>query len=133
MIQAFNTHIDIIKDYQHNIEVHKAIIVKLDRTKKLLAFARLITVLGGAGFVWYFWPAAGLVFVGIVLFSIIFIILVFKDADKSMAISHSKRLIRINQHELDAMQQNLHDYDDGQAFADPSHAYASDLDLFGTA
>jgi hypothetical protein len=103
----------------------------LERRKKALAFTRLTTVLGGAGFVWYFWPAAGLVFSGIVLFSIIFIILVFVDADKSTAINHRKRLIRINQHELDAMQQNLHMYEDGQIFADPSHAYASDLDLFG--
>jgi MutS domain V len=131
MIQASNSHIDIIKDYQHNIEVHKDIIGKLERRKKALAFTRLTTVLGGAGFVWYFWPAAGYVFSGIVLFSIIFIILVFVDADKSTAINHRKRLIRINQHELDAMQQNLHIYEDGQNFADPSHAYASDLDLFG--
>jgi hypothetical protein len=131
MIQASNAHIDIIKDYQHNIEVHEVIIGKLERRKKALAFIRLTTVLGGAGFVWYFWPAAGFVFSGIVLFSIIFIILVFVDADKSTAINHRKRLIRINQHELDAMQQNLHKYEDGQIFADPTHAYASDLDLFG--
>ncbi|MEJ0080060.1 MAG: hypothetical protein WDM78_03640 [Puia sp.] len=63
------------------------------------------------------------------MFSIIFIVLVFVDTDKSTAISHRKRLIRINRHELDAMQQNLRDYEDGQIFADTSHAYASDLDL----
>ena len=132
MIKASNTHIDIIKDYQHNIEVHETIIRKLERRKKSLAITRLVTVLGGTGFVWYFWPAAGFVFSGIVLFSIVFIILVFVDADKSTAINHRKRLIQINRHELDAMQQNLHSYEDGQIFADPSHAYASDLDLFGT-
>jgi phosphatidylglycerophosphatase A len=132
MIQSSSTHIDIVKDYQHNIEVHETIIGKLERMKKSLAFARLMTVLGGAGFVWYFWPATGIVLLSIVLFSIIFVILVFVDADKSTAIDHRKRLILINQHELDAMQQNLHNYEDGQIFADPSHAYASDLDLFGT-
>ena len=131
MIQASNTHIDIIKDYQHNIKVHKDIIGKLERRKKSLAITRLMTVLGGAFFVWYYWPAAGFVFSGIVLFSVIFVILVFVDADKSTAINHLKRLIQINEHELDAMQQNLHNYEDGQIFADPSHAYASDLDLFG--
>ena len=60
MIQASNTHIDIIKDYQHNIEVNKAAIGKLERRKKSLAFTRLLTVFGGAVFIWYFWPAAGL-------------------------------------------------------------------------
>ncbi len=131
MIQVSNTYIDILKDYQHNIEIHEATIRKLERTKKSLAFIRLITVIGASVFIWHFWPAAGIVFLGIVLFSILFIILVFNDADKSTAIKQSKRLIRINKHELDAMQQNLHTYDDGQIFADPSHAYASDLDLFG--
>jgi DNA mismatch repair ATPase MutS len=131
MMQESNAHIDIVKDYQHNIEVHEVIIGKLERAMKALAIARLTTVLGGAIFIWYFWPAAGLVFSGIVLCSVLFIILVFADADKSTAISHYKRLIRINRHELDAMQQNLHKYEDGQIFADPSHPYASDLDLFG--
>lgn len=131
MFQESNTYIDITKDYQHNIEGQEAIIRKLERRKKTLAIIRLVTVLAGAGFVWYFWPAAGLVFSGIVLFTILFIFLVFSDADTSASISHRKRLIQINRHELDAMQQNLHDYDDGQKFADPGHAYASDLDLFG--
>jgi hypothetical protein len=131
MSQAAKSQIDIIKDYQHNIEAHKAIIGKLERRKKTLAIARLITVFCGTIFAWYFWPAAGFVFSGILLFTILFIILVFRDADKSAAIKHNKRLIRINQHELDAMQHILLGYDDGQIFADPSHAYASDLDLFG--
>ncbi len=62
MIQASNTHIDIIKDYQHNIEVHEVIIGKLERNKKALAFTRLITVLGGVIFAWYFWPQPDLFF-----------------------------------------------------------------------
>ena len=131
MSQPFAIHMDIIKDYEHHIETHKVIIAQLERTKKTLAIARLITVLAGAAIVWYFWPAAGYVFSGVILMSAIFIALVFADADKSTAIDYRKRLISINQHELDAMQQNLHSYDDGQMFADPSHPYASDLDIFG--
>ncbi|MEJ0080061.1 MAG: hypothetical protein WDM78_03645 [Puia sp.] len=62
MIQASNTHIDIIKDYQQNIEVHETIIGKLERSKKALAFTRLMTVLGGCRLIWNFWPASGFVF-----------------------------------------------------------------------
>jgi hypothetical protein len=131
MSQSSKSPIDVIKGYQHNIEVHEDIIRRLERRKKSLAIARLMTVLTAAGSAWYFWPAAGIVFSGIISFSIIFTVLVFADADKSTAINHRKRLIQINQHELDAMQQNLHSYEDGQIFADASHAYASDLDLFG--
>jgi hypothetical protein len=131
MFQESNTYIDIIKDYQHNIEDQEAIVRKLERRKKTLAIVRLLTVLVGAGFVWYFWPATGFVFPGILFFTVFFIYLVFADADTSTAIGHCKRLIQINRHEMDAMQQNLHSYEDGQIFADPAHAYASDLDLFG--
>jgi len=42
-----------------------------------------------------------------------------------------KELIAINQQDLDTLAQNFHDYDSGQDFADPSHPFASDLDLFG--
>jgi hypothetical protein len=131
MSQASKSQNDIMKDYQHNIEVHEATITKLERNKKTLALARLFTATGGAGFGWFFWPAAGIILSGILVLIIIFIFLVFRDADLSSAISHHKRLILINQHELDALQQNLKNYEDGQIFADPSHAYAADLDLFG--
>jgi hypothetical protein len=122
---------DIIKDYRHNIEIHEGLIRKLERRKKSLALARLLTAICGAGFAWYFWPAAAFIFPGILVFVIVFIMLVFRDADESAKISHHKRLILINQHELDALNQNLHKYEDGQTFADPTHAYSADLDLFG--
>jgi DNA mismatch repair ATPase MutS len=131
MSQANQSQIDIILSYQQNLAFHGNVINKLERRKKTLAITRLVAVIAGISYTWYFWPAAGFVFPGILLFSIIFIYLVFSDADKSTAINLHKRLIRVNQHELDAIQQNLQHYENGQIFADPSHAYASDLDLFG--
>jgi MutS domain V len=131
MSQSPRSQTDILKNYQYNIQFHESVIQKLKQNKRLLSVARLITVLAGIGICWYFWPAAGIVFSAILLFSVIFIFLVFGDSDKTVAISNCERLIRVNRHELDAMQQNLHGYENGQTFADSSHAYASDLDLFG--
>jgi len=131
MSQSPRSQTEIIKGYQQNIQVFLSVIQKLKQNKRILSVARLITVLAGIGICWYFWPAAGVVFTVILLFLIIFIFLVFRDADKSSAINNCVRLIRVNQHELDAIRQNLHGYEDGQTFADPSHSYAADLDLFG--
>jgi hypothetical protein len=65
--------------------------------------------------------------------TIIFIFLVFYDADQTTALKNHERLIRVNRHELDAIQQTLHGYDGGQSFAEADHAYAADMDLFGHA
>jgi MutS domain V len=122
---------EILQSYRQQIEQHASSIQQLKKDKKLLALTRLVTVFGGTGTAWYAWPSARFVFFFIVLFTIIFIYLVFRDADKTEALKNLERLIRINQHELDAMQQTLRGYEDGQNFEDPVHAYAADLDLFG--
>jgi MutS domain V len=131
MSQSPRSQPEILKKYQQNIQRLESAILRLNQNKRLLSVARLITAAAGIGICWYYWPAAGIVLSAILLFSIIFIFLVFRDADKSSAINNCQRLIRVNCHELDSMQQNLHGYEDGQAFTDPFHAYASDLDLFG--
>jgi hypothetical protein len=133
MSQSPRSQTDILKIYQHNIEVHEAIIQKLNVSKRVLAITRLLTVLIGMGIAWYFWPVAEIVVPAIVFSTIIFIYVVFRDADKTAAIKNSERLIFVNRHEIDALRKNLHGYEDGQSFADPAHAYASDLDLFGPA
>ena len=57
MIQASNAHIDIIKDYQHNIEVHEVIIGKLERRKKC---AGLHTLNDRTGRRWSLYGISGL-------------------------------------------------------------------------
>ena len=117
--------------YLSNIKSHQFSIQKLKQQKKVLSILRLITVLCGIATSWFFWPASPLVFAAILTFSIILIFLVFRDSDKTSELQNQERLIRVNQHELDAIQQNLGEYDNGQNFADPIHAYAADMDLFG--
>jgi MutS domain V len=121
----------IIQKYQHTIKIHEAAIQQLKKTKRVLSIARLITVIGGFLLSWYFWPSITTVSIIVILFAIVFIYLVFQDADKTAAIENHERLIKVIQHEIDAMLYNLKGYEDGSSFADPNHAYASDLDLFG--
>jgi len=133
MKQPFRSNQEIVSYYQHHIGVHEAQIEKLKKSKKILSAARLISVILGLGICYYFWPEIRFSVSSVLLFSVIFIFLVFRDTDKTSALKERERQIRINRHEIDALQQNLSAYDEGHSFADPLHPYASDLDLFGPA
>jgi len=133
MSKTSDSQKDILHKYQFKIQQIEAAIQKLKKSKRVLSTARLIVVLTGLYLSWFLWPSFSIVVIILILFSILFIYLVFRYADKTAEIENHERLIRVNQHELDAMQYNLQGYEDGLIFSDPNHAYASDLDLFGPA
>ena len=130
---AKTSEIEIILLYQANIQLQQLSIRQKKKLKSRLAVARLTVVLLAAGIVYFFWPAVGLSVLSIICGGIGLAILVFVDSGKTDAIKNHERLILINQHEIDALQQQLPEYDDGHTFANPIHAYASDLDIFGPA
>jgi MutS domain V len=133
MNQHIRSHSETIQLYDQHIKNCETAIQQLRKTKNILALARMLIVSCGVVSCWYFWPSLPFVIPTLLFFSLIFIFVVFKDADKTAAIRHQEKLLRVNQHELDAMQQNLHAYDDGRQFSDSAHPYAADLDLFGPA
>jgi len=121
----------IILSYQQAIDQLSLAIGQLKKTKKIFSFVRLAVVFTGLITCWFLWPVMGQVLIAVAVLGILFIYLVFRDADTGAAIKNHERRIYINRHEIDALQQNLNKYDDGHSFADPQHPYASDLDLFG--
>ena len=133
MSQHSSSRKEILLVYERNIHQAEERIKKLKKEKKIIAVTRLITAITGITISWYFWPMTIPFIAAIILFSALMIFLVFLDADRTSGIRNGERLIRINEHEVMAMTGNLYlsDYEDGQVFADPMHAYASDLDLFG--
>jgi len=124
---------EILLVYKHNIREQDECIRKLRKEKKIIAVARLIVAVAGITVSWYFWPHTTPFLSAFILFSALMIYLVFRDADKTADIRNRERLIRINEHEISAITGELYltDYDDGHNYADPLHAYAPDLDLFG--
>src|ERR1700712_844906 len=122
---------EIINYYRQNMEVQASSILKLKRQKIILALGRLVIAITGLAICWYFWPSPLAVIVALVVFSTIFILLVFRDSDKTSAIRQLEFLRRINQHETDALNHAMGAYDDGSSFSDSTHAYSNDLDLFG--
>jgi hypothetical protein len=131
MIQTLRTKEKTIQEYQRNIDDNRLVIQKIKNERKIISISRLLVVIICFIFSWYIWPSLALVFITIVITGIIFIVLVFRDVDKLSAIKNFERLININQHELDVIGLNLTGYDEGKSFSDSSHAYSSDLDLFG--
>ena len=133
MSQSTNEQQQILQSYRKNIERALIHIRHLKKNKTILAIARLLIVVCGIGSAWYFWGNSLAVVSSILLSGIIFIFLIFRDADTTRAIQNNERLIMINKHELDTINYefNLPGYDNGQGFADAGHPFASDLDLFG--
>jgi DNA mismatch repair ATPase MutS len=131
MSQTFEVQEQICEKYRENIRYHQLEIQKIKKIKRWIAFARLATVISGAGVIWYLWSNPGIVILSSIVFLVVFIALVFHDSDLSEIIGLSERLIKVNKHEIDVIHYNLHRYDDGREYSDPNHAYASDLDLFG--
>ncbi|HEY4154000.1 MAG TPA: hypothetical protein VGM24_01185, partial [Puia sp.] len=124
---------EMIPFYQENIQRQQDLIRQKKKIKAGLAAARLAVFLFAAGLVYYFWPSVGSACLSAGVCGIVLVVLIFTDAGKTGEIRNHERLIRINRHETDALQQQLNEYDDGRVFANPLHAYASDLDLFGPA
>jgi hypothetical protein len=131
MSQPIRSHIEILENYQRNIALYEASIRKSRKEKKIISVSRLATVFAETGICWIFWPDPKIIFTSLAMLSLLFIYLIFRDADKTAAISNYERLILINRHETDALLYNMGGYSDGHLYADPAHAYATDLDLFG--
>ena len=131
MSDILNTKEEIISSYEQQIIQYTDSIKKLKKQKSGLAIARLILFLSGVCLIWKYWSSSYLLIPGLLLTAFLFIYLVFLDADRSVSIKNLERFILISQREIDVMNLNLLAYDDGRSFADPEHAYAADLDLFG--
>ena len=124
---------EIISLYQANIQQEQDSIRQKKKIKGILSASRFVIFLTGVGLVYFFWPTIGMASLSAICCLIFLIILVFIDAGKTDEIKNHERLIRINRHETDALQHQLGEYENGQGFANPLHAYSSDLDLFGPA
>src|SRR5450432_2296170 len=131
MIQPPNTSATILAYYQEKIDLSASSIGQLKKIKFRISIARISSVFAGIILIYIFWPAYALVFTTLLLFSILFIFFVFKDADNTVLIKNKERLILINQTEINALLHNMGSYDEGLLYAEPEHAYAADLDLFG--
>ena len=124
----------IKESYQHSVDKYAAEVAALKRkntgfiTSELLLFGAMATCL-----VCYFaldgdthlWLCAA--FLSLVAY---FLVRHFDDKNKER-IEHKTALMKVCQDEVMAMEGDFSSYEKGEAYLNPHHAYAFDLDIFG--
>lgn len=124
----------IKESYQHSVDKYAAEVAALKRkntgfiTSELLLFGAMATCL-----VCYFaldgdthlWLCAALL--SLVAY---FLVRHFDDKNKER-IEHKTALMKVCQDEVKAMEGDFSSYEKGEAYLNPHHAYAFDLDVFG--
>lgn len=125
---------ELKESYQHSVEKYAAEVAALKRknnafiTSELLLFGTMATCL-----VCYFaldgdthlWLCAALL--SLVAY---FLVRHFDDKNKER-IEHKTALMQVCQDEVKAMEGDFSSYEKGDAYLNPHHAYAFDLDVFG--
>jgi len=105
---------------------------RIKKWYKIISFLRLITfiagiLLGVSMFGKYPGLTSLIVFGSIVLF----FILIRKHGLLSQKISHLEALIKLNKTEIQVLNDDFSELEDGTEFLEPAHSYSFDLDLFG--
>ena len=120
--------------YAQRVDELNKTLTALKKKATILSWLRLlsfvITILAG----WMLWPE-GIwpAFAGIIAGLCFFFIFVTRDLDNKAAIENATRLLKIGENEILALEHHYYQFPDGEAFNDPQHPYAGDLDLFGHA
>jgi hypothetical protein len=124
----------ILELYQQQIAKHNTELKKLEGKSSLLGWLRLFSMLLFLACIALFWSKGLLVFIPIGFLSItLFFFLLAKHLTTNDQIENLKRLLTINQTEINVLNHHFTDLPDGENFKPVHHEYANDLDIFGRA
>ncbi len=106
-------------------------LLKKKRAFGILRLGNIAVLVAALYFLWNiaWWPP---LLAAVTLF-VIFAKLVYKDLANQEALDANRRLIEINETELQSLQGNYYKFSDGRDYLSKEHAYAIDLDIFGHA
>ncbi len=120
--------------YQQQLQKHQAHLQQLLKKRSRLGWTRLIVFLLTAFLTYKVFVAAGLAGLTVVVVGLaILLYLISIDVNNDRNIDNTKTLIRINEEELQFLNNDYYNRYDGSVYAPAVHAYANDLDLFGKA
>jgi hypothetical protein len=123
----------ILKDYQKHVEIQETLVNSLKKTLNTISYSRLglfiieiifVAIIISAG---YYWPIGVLMCLPVLAF----IIILKKQASVQADLNYAEKLLLIFKNEVQLILTAKQRYDDGSSFADESHPYASDLDIYG--
>ena len=120
--------------YNNRIRVLSTQLSAFIQKRKMLAWARFISIILSVGCLWQLWSVNLIVaFILSGIFLIIFFVIVLRDLKNSDAIRNTELLIKINEQELLVLQHHFINLPDGLQYKPAEHDYANDLDIFGKA
>ncbi|TCK67995.1 MutS-like protein [Winogradskyella wandonensis] len=117
--------------YSNQLDTNNAKVRKLFKTLSLYSLLRLSIFVGtgvGIYFTFNHWKIALAISI---IGTTIFLILLSKYTDLKVERARYKRLVKINDEELQIASGNFHDREDGSEYQNPKHFYSLDIDLFG--
>ncbi|MEM6629752.1 MAG: DNA mismatch repair protein MutS [Bacteroidota bacterium] len=123
---------EIAKQYQDNIRNYQAAYNRTKVRYNWVAYLRMVVFIGGGIATYFLFSLHPYVGIGSgIAFLIAFLTLVKYHVQLSNLQRYRKRLVQINQEELQALSGDFSAFESGKVFIDPSHPYSFDLDLFG--
>jgi hypothetical protein len=118
--------------YQQKINSLQQKLKTLYKKRSAIAWIRFAIFIAVCFAVYFLWSSGfGAVLISIVCGIILFLIAVSKDTDNRAAIKNLETLLRINNDEINYLNQNFTDKYNGKELEPANHAYAKDLDVFG--
>jgi len=120
--------------YSSNIDKYTGEVTALKEKRRAIGWFRLLIIVLGIIVIKATWnqPVWEIIVEAIVVIAI-FLYAVSLDADIKEKLLNTERMLQINKDELDVLSGNFLGRESGGEFNQPVHAYANDLDIFGTA
>ena len=123
---------DIRNNYLRLIDEATAQLNKVQQQIYRTSMLRLLLFVAGVAGLIYFRAESWAVLMGIVLVTLLPFLLLVKYHNRLFGRKdYIEKKMEINRQEADAIDYRFDKFDDGAKFADPSHLYSYDLDVFG--
>ena len=129
-----NTAATALNTYEQNVLAYQQHLNMLKAKRSRIGWLRLLIMLLTIALVYMIWlQPAWIILMVIGVGMAVFLYIVSVDVAARQLVENLARLLCINQEEMNILHGDYHRREDGKMFEPANHAYAQDLDIFGTA
>ena len=123
-----------IETYQQLIAKHNNELEQLKKRGVLFGWLRFLSLTLAVVSLWWIWKNELFILLPVTaIFIGVFLFILAKHLDNNAEIENLRRLIQINQTEIEVLDHHFTHLPDGEEFKPEHHDYANDLDIFGRA
>jgi hypothetical protein len=127
-------NLDPKQRYDQQLEQLHILETQLTRRKKTFAWLRFFSIVASFTALWQLWNfGIALAFAGFIILFGLFIFTVVRDLKNKEEIENTRLLLQIARREVDILNHQYFEQQDGKHLPPEHHPYANDLDIFGKA